>query len=404
MHVAVVGGGVAGLGAAWALSRRHEVVLFEREPKAGGHVNTVLHDGLALDTGFIVSNEPNYPLLGRLFRELGVATQPSEMSFSVTCADCGLEYSGRRPFAQARNVGSPRFLGLLAEIGRWLTTARRSLEEGDYERRPLSAYLDERGYSERFRRHFIVPLSAALWSAPPGRALELPAAYAIRFFANHGMLGLRRFGWRTVSGGSHRYVRAISERLGDGLRVGLPVRSLRRPAGGGVDVRTDDDRLRRFDAVVVAAHADEALALLEDPSPEEREILGAFSYSRNTATLHTDSSFLPRTRTARASWNYRLGDDGQATISYYLNRLQRLDADRDYLVTLNEPVPDEHAIATFEYDHPLFTVETYAAQGRLGELSGRRATEFAGAYHGNGFHEDGLASGLRAAAALGAPW
>lgn len=403
MRVAVVGGGVAGLGAAWALAPRHDVVLFEREPRAGGHVNTVVHDGLALDTGFIVSNEPNYPLLGRLFRELGVETQASEMSFSVSCGDCGLEYSGRRPFAQPRNAASPRFLSLLGEIGRWLTTARRSLEEGDYERRSLASYLDERGYSQRFRRHFLVPLSAALWSAPPGRALELPAANAIRFFGNHGMLGLRRFGWRTVRGGSQRYVQAIAERLGGRLQTGMPVRSLRR-SDGGVVLRTDDDRSHRFDAVVVASHADESLALLEDPSREEEEILGAFAYSRNTATLHTDSSFLPRTPAARASWNYRLADDGQATVSYYLNRLQRLDAERDYLVTLNEPVADEHSIATFEYDHPLFTVETYAAQGRLGELSGRRATEFAGAYHGNGFHEDGLASGVRAAAALGAAW
>lgn len=403
MQVAVVGGGVAGLGAAWALARRHDVTLFEREPKAGGHVNTVVHDGLALDTGFIVSNERNYPQLGRLFRELGIATQPSEMSFSVTCADCGLEYSGRRPFAQGRNAASPRFLGLLGEIGRWLRTAHRSLEEGDWERRSLAEYVDARRYSERFRRHFLVPLSAALWSAPPGRALELPASYAIRFFANHGMLGLRRFRWQTVAGGSHRYVAAIAARLGEGLRTGVPVRSVRR-GFAGVDVRTDDDRIRRFDAVVIAAHADDALALLEDPSREEREILGAFAYSRNTATLHTDSSFLPRASGARASWNYRLGDEGRATVSYWLNRLQRLDAERDYLVTLNESVPEEHTIETFEYDHPLFTVQTYAAQGRLGELSGRRATEFAGAYHGNGFHEDGLASGLRAAAALGAPW
>ncbi len=403
MRVAVVGGGVAGLGAAWALRGRHDVVLFEREPEAGGHVNTVTHDGLALDTGFIVSNEPNYPLLGRLFRELGIETQRSEMSFSVSCSGCGLEYSGRRPFAQPRNAASPRFLSLLGEIGRWLGTARRSLEEGDYERRSLASYLDERGYSQRFRRHFLVPLSAALWSAPPGRALELPAAYAIRFFSNHGMLGLRRFGWETVRGGSRRYVAAIAEHLGGRLRTGLPVRSVRRSAGGG-DLRTDDDRLHRFDAVVVAAHADEALALLEDPSREELEILGAFGYSRNRATLHTDSSLLPAARAARASWNYRLADDGRATVSYYLNRLQRLDSERDYLVTLNEPVSDEHAIAAFEYDHPLFTVETHAAQGRLGELSGRRATEFAGAYHGNGFHEDGLASGLRAAAAMGAPW
>jgi predicted NAD/FAD-binding protein len=403
MRVAVVGGGVAGLGAAWALDRVHEVELFEREPTAGGHVNTVLHDGFALDTGFIVSNVPNYPLLGRLFRELGIRTQPSEMSFSVACAGCGLEYSGRRPFAQPQNAASPRFLSLVGEIGRWLATAHRSLGEADYERRSLAAWLDERRYSQRFREHFLVPLTAALWSAPPGRALELPAAYAIQFFANHGMLGLRRFRWQTVTGGSHRYVAAIAARLRGRVRTDLPVRSLRR-GPEGVELRTEDDRVHAFDAVVVASHADEALALLEDPSREEREILGAFGYTRNAATLHTDSSFLPRTPAARASWNYRTGNGGRPAVSYWLNRLQRLDAERDYVVTLNDDVPEEHALARFVYDHPLFTVETLAAQRRLGAISGRRRTEFAGAYQGNGFHEDGLASGLRAAAALGAPW
>ena len=403
MKVAVIGSGISGLGAAYLLSRAHEVEVFEREPRAGGHTHTVVHDGLALDTGFLVHNERNYPLLLRLFRELGVRTQPSEMSFSVTCGGCGLEYSGRRPFAQARNAASPSFIALLWEIARWLRTARRSLERDDCEDWSLGRYLDEHRYSGRFRRHFLVPLTSALWSTAPGRALEFPAAYAIRFFEHHGMLGFGRFRWRALTGGSHIYVRAIAERLGPGLRLGLGARAIRRTADG-VEVRTDDDELRRFDEVVVATHADQALRLLEDPSEDERRVLGGFEYTRNDVVLHTDSSFLPRARAARASWNYRRNGSGAPTITYWLNRLQSLETDTDYCVTLNEPVPEEHVLRRLVYDHPIYTVGTLRAQAELHRLKGRRHTYYAGAHHGTGFHEDGLASGVRAAAALGVAW
>ena len=348
-------------------------------------------------------NARNYPLLGRLFDELGVETQRSEMSFSVSCDGCGLEYSGRRPLAQPRNAASARFMGLVWEIGRWLRTARRSLDEADYERHSLGAYLDEHRYSQRFRRHFLVPLTSALWSTAPGRALEFPAAYAIRFFDNHGMLGFGRFRWRAVSGGSHTYVRAIGERLGPRLRLGLGVRSLRRDLGG-VELTDDEGTKHRFDKVVIATHADQALALLEDPSEEERRVLGAFGYTKNEAVLHTDSGRLPRAHAARASWNYRVGDDGRPTVTYYLNRLQAIDDEIDYCVTLNERIDDEHVIRRIVYDHPLYTVDSLAAQAGLRTLSGQRHTHFAGAHHGNGFHEDGLASGVRAAAALGVEW
>ena len=403
MRIAVVGGGVSGLGAAYVLSRSgHEVHLFEREARAGGHVNTVVHDGVALDTGFIVSNARNYPLLMRLFGELGVAVQRSEMSFSVACEECGLEYSGRRPFAQRRNVTCATYASLLWEIGRWLRTARSSLEGGSYEAASLGDYLDERRYSRRFRRHFIVPLTSALWSAAPGRTLEIPAAYAIRFFDNHGMLGLRRHRWQTVTGGAQTYVRALVARL-EFVRTGIAVRSLCRDEAG-VLVRTADDEVSRFDRAIVATHADEALALLEDPSDAERRILGAFPYTRNDAVLHTDSSLLPRAEAARASWNYRVDGEEQPTVTYYLNRLQQLETERDYLVTLNRSVAEEHVIARLSYTHPRFTVPAIRAQRRLPELSGTRNTEFAGAYFGNGFHEDGLDAGVRAAAALGARW
>ncbi len=396
MRIAVVGSGVAGLGAAYVLARAHDVHLFERDGRAGGHANTVLHDGLALDTGFLVHNERNYPLLGRLFAELGVATHSSDMSFSVSCSGCGLEYSGRRPFAQPRNATSPSFLSLMREIGRWLRTARPEDDSLS-----LAEYLDAHRYSERFRRHFLVPLTSALWSTAPGRALEFPAAYAIRFFDNHGMLGFGRFKWRTVTGGSRTYVDAIAARLGAGLRLGAGVRSIRRTSDG-VELRVGDD-VERYDRVVIATHADEALALLEDPTPEERRVLGRFAYTVNEATLHTDSSFLPRSRAARASWNYRLGNDGRPTITYHLNRLQALAAAKDYCVTLNEDVPDEHVLERFTYTHPLFTVDTMRVQAELPRLAGGR-TQYAGAYFGNGFHEDGLASGVAAARALGVEW
>ncbi len=403
MRIAVIGSGISGLGAAHVLARAHEVEVFERDGRAGGHANTVSHDGLALDTGFLVHNERNYPLLGRLLGELGVGTHQSDMSFSVACSGCGLEYSGRRPFASPGNAARPGFLSLLWEIGRWLRTARASLEQHDYESHSLADYLDERRYSPAFRRHFLVPLTSALWSTAPGRALEFPAAYAIRFFDNHGMLGFGRFRWRTVSGGSRAYVDAIARRLGGDLHLGLGVRSIRR-AADAVEVRTDDDELRRFDRVVVATHADQALRLLADPSGAERRALGGFDYARNDAVLHTDASFLPRAARARAAWNYRLADDGHPTVTYHLNRLQRLDAARDYCVTLNEEVAEEHVIARFAYDHPQYTLSTLAAQRALQRLSGERNTWYAGAHLGNGFHEDGLASGVRAAAALGVAW
>ena len=396
MRIAVVGSGISGLGAAHVLSRAHHVEVFEREPRAGGHANTVVHDGLALDTGFLVHNVRNYPLLTRLFRELGIAAHESDMSFSVSCGGCGLEYSGRRPFAQPANATSPRYLALLWEIGRWLRTARPEEES-----QSLAEYLDLHRYSQRFRRHFLVPLTSALWSTAPGRALEFPAAYAIRFFANHGMLGFGRFRWRTVTGGSHRYVDAIAARLGRRLHLGAGVRSIHR-SEAFVELRIGD-AIERFDRVVLATHADQALALLEDPTPDERRVLGQFAYTRNDAVLHTDSRLLPRTAAARASWNYRLGDDGRPTITYHLNRLQALDAERDYCLTLNEDIPEEHVLQRFTYEHPLYTVATLRAQGELPRLAGGR-THYAGAYFGNGFHEDALASGVAVSRALGVDW
>ena len=402
IRIAVLGAGIAGLGAAHLLARAYDVEVFERDTRAGGHANTVVRDGLALDTGFLVHNVPNYPLLRRLFDELGVRTHESDMSFAVSCAGCGLEWSGRRPFARRRNAASPSFLALLREVARWLRSAEASLDGLD-ERASLNQYLDAHGYSLRFRRHFLVPLTAALWSTAPGRALEYPAAAAIRFFSNHGMLGFGRFRWRTVTGGSRTYVDAIARRLGPRLHLGLGVRELRRDADG-VELRTQDGELRRFDRVVVATHADQALALLGDPSPAERAALAGFEYTSNDAVLHTATSLLPRTPSARSAWNYLLDDEGRPTVTYWLNRLQGLEADRDYCVTLNAPVPEEHVLARFRYSHPLYTAATPPAQAALRALSGKRRTHYAGAHLGNGFHEAGLESAVAVASSLGVDW
>ena len=291
-------------------------------------------------------------------------------------------------------------------MGRWLRTARGSLDERDYEGHTLADYLAERRYSGRFARHFLVPLTSALWSTAPERALDFPAAYAIRFFDHHGMLGFRRFRWRTVRGGSQTYVRALADRLGPRLHLGLGVRSLRRD-GDGVVLRTDDGEARRFDGVVVATHADQALELLEDPSDDERRALGAFRYTVNEAVLHTDERFLPRHRAARSSWNYQSNGATKPTMTYYLNRLQRLETDDHYCITLNrgDEIRTDAIIERIDYLHPLYTLESIHAQGELlPRLNGVRRTAYAGAHHGNGFHEDGLASGVRAAAAFGVAW
>ena len=399
----MIGSGVAGLGAAYLLSRAHDVELFEKDTRAGGHVNTVEHRGLGLDTGFIVHNPQNYPYLNRLFGELGVRVQESEMSFSVACGDCGLEWSGRRPFAQARNLANVRFHRFLLEVTRWLRTAVSTLDTS--EGLSLGQYVERHGYSERFRSHFLVPLTSALWSTAPERALDFPAAYAIRFFDHHGMLGFGRFRWRTVSGGSRRYVEALLAGLGGRAHIGLGARAIARTADG-VELTTEDGETRRFDKAVVATHADQALALLTDPSDEERSALGAFRYTANETVLHTDERFLPRARAARASWNYQVNGALEPTVTYYLNRLQRLETDEHYCVTLNRSgeIDPERLIMRTVYDHPLYTLDTLRGQREVEALNGSRHTLYAGAHLGNGFHEDGLASAVRAAAKLGVSW
>lgn len=412
MRVAVVGAGIAGLGAAHALSRVHEVTVFEREPRAGGHADTVTVSrpggDLHLDTGFIVHNEPNYPRLSRLFRELGVRVQDSDMSFGVSCRACGVEYSAVRLWSQPRQLASPRMLRLLAEIVRFLRRGEDGLDER-HRRSTLGEYVRNEGYSADFRDHYLVPFASALWSTAPGETLDFPMPYAVAFFRNHNLLGFRRHRWRTVVGGSRRYVAAVCAPLTGRLRLGMPVRAVRRDADG-VEVRTGDDRAERFDAVVMATHAPQALALLADADPLERQVLGAFETTRNSAVLHTDARMLPARPAARASWNYQVDDcrspAPRPTVTYYLNKLQALDEPEHWCVTLNRDadIAPEHVVRRTEYAHPRYTFAALDAQARLPVLDGRRRTWFCGAYHGFGFHEDGLTSGLRAARGLGAPW
>lgn len=412
MRVAVVGTGISGLGAAYALARTHEVEVFEREPRAGGHANTIVLDRpgggrLPLDTGFLVHNEQNYPRLSRLFRELGVPVQDSEMSFSVACRRCRLEYSGVRLWSQPRALARPAVARLVGEIVRFLSSGERALEER-FARSTLGEFVVSQGYSRQFRDHYLVPFASALWSTAPVQTLAFPVQYAVRFFQNHGLLGFRRHPWRTVVGGSRTYVDAITAPLHDRLRLGAEVRAVVRHADG-VEVRTADDVARRFDAVVIASHAPQALAMLADADERERAVLGAFRTSLNRTVLHTDDALLPTRSNARASWNYQVDDcrhpSQLPTVTYYLNKLQALSEDEHYCVTLNrDGIAEDKVIRTFEYAHPLYTFESLAAQRRLPSLNGRGRTWFCGAYQGFGFHEDGLASGLRAAAGLGAPW
>ncbi|MZD06836.1 NAD(P)-binding protein [Streptomyces sp. SID5785] len=419
---AVVGSGVAGLTAAHILARTRRVVLYEADDRPGGHAHT--HDVASadgrvhrVDSGFIVHNRRTYPNLLRLFGELGVPTQESEMSMSVHCEGCGLEYAGARGprglFAQPRNALRPPYLRMLAEVPRFHRAARRLLATADQGDGAASLTFGEflaRGrFSPYFVAHFATPLVAAVWSCDAATARTYPAVHLFRFLAHHGMLAVGGSPvWRTVTGGSRTYVDRITKNL-DAVHTATPVRSVRRCEGGGVDITTDRLGTVRHDAVVIAVHPDQALDLLADADRSEREILGAFRYTPNTTLLHTDTRVLPRATGARASWNYLMphcaSDSGAVRVSYDMNRLQRLDAPERYLVTLGgtDRVEPSRVLARMTYAHPVFTPESVAAQHRLPELNGP-VTAFAGAYHGWGFHEDGCRAGVAAAAALGVPW
>lgn len=405
LEIAVVGSGISGLSAAWLLSRHHQVTVFEADGRVGGHSHTVDVGETPVDTGFIVYNERTYPNLTALFDQLRVATKPSIMSFSVSLDHGRLEYAGNLAglFAQPRNVASPRFWSMLKDLARFYHCAPRDLPNvGSVS---LADYLDGIGCGAAFRDDHLYPMAAAIWSTPIHNIPDYPAAAFIRFCENHGLLRLlRRPLWRTVAGGSREYVKKLTENFADRIRVNCAVRSIRREPDGVClsSVRGSE----RFDHVVIATHADQALALLEDPDERERRLLGAFHYRRNEAVLHSDPSLMPERRRVWSSWNYASGQgDGapQLSVTYWMNKLQGIDENQPLFLTLNPIRPPRLDLVhrRMTYDHPVFDASASEAQRQLWSLQGKYRRWFCGAYFGAGFHEDGLQSGLAVAEQLG---
>jgi predicted NAD/FAD-binding protein len=409
MRIAVIGAGISGLSAAWHLHSRHDVTIFEAARSAGGHTHTadVVSGGrpYAIDTGFIVFNHRHYPLFTSLLDELGVASKPTSMSFSVRSDRTGLEYGSASIvslFAQPANVFRPEFARMLWDIRRFMREAREQALPAD--RVTVSEYVQERRYGTRFFEEYLVPLGASLWSSPPAEFRAFSMRFVLEFMRNHALLQVSgQPVWRVVQGGSRTYVDALLRRFSGTVRAGTAVQSVQRLFDRVVVTDASGHRAS-FDQVVVACHADQALRLLADPTPVEREVLSAFPYQRNEVLLHTDVSVLPRSRRAWASWNYHVPADDRDTVSvtYDMNRLQGLDAPVRFCVTLNDAgrVRPELVLGRFVYHHPEFRPGREAAQLRHHELIGVNRTSFCGAYWGYGFHEDGVRSGLTVAAEL----
>ncbi|WP_269713303.1 NAD(P)/FAD-dependent oxidoreductase [Caulobacter sp. NIBR2454] len=418
LRIAVIGAGVSGLSAAWLLGTRHEVTIYEAADRLGGHANTVDAPSpkggvTAVDTGFIVYNEVNYPNLTALFAHLGVATRHADMSLAVSLDDGKIEYGSHNLaslFAKPSNLVRPRFWAMLRDLNRFYRTAPGDLQTLD----PvisLDEYLRERGYCAAVQEDHLLPMAAAIWSATVAGVREHPAAAFIRFFHNHDLLRfLGRRSWRTVVGGSRSYVARMAETFRGEIRTGCGVASVRRTADG-VLVRDVHGETRVFDHVVFGAHAPQVLKMLEDPTPQEQAVLGAFRYTPNVAVLHGDRSLMPRRRLAWASWNH-IGwraDPAAGSVTYWMNKLQSLHGARPLFLTLNpHKAPDPATvIRTEHYDHPHYDARSMAAQKQLWSLQGARRTWFCGAYFGSGFHEDGLQAGLAVAEQLGGvrrPW
>jgi uncharacterized protein len=428
LNIAVIGTGIAGMSAAWLLSKTHRVTVYEQDSRIGGHTNTVQVAGpdgpIPVDTGFIVYNERNYPNLVALFRHLGVPTKPSEMSFAASIDDGDLEYTGTGlggMLAQKRNLLRPRFWRMLRDILRFYREGTGLLTRPGGDDVSLGDYLDRERYSHAFVYNHLLPMAAAVWSTAATEMRDHPAKAFIQFCSNHGLMQLaNRPQWRTVEGGSRAYLERLTASYADRVRINAGVRSIRRTARGAgqgenpcVWVEDATGNHAQYDHVVIAAHADQALAMLDDPSADETALLGAFRYTRNTAVLHQDPGLMPKRKAVWSSWNY-LSDAGsegtsRVCVTYWMNRLQSLDARVPLFVTLNpfRPPMPQAVLQTFEYDHPCYSTQSGRAQQRLWDLQGIRNTWYCGSYFGAGFHEDALQAGLAVAEALGGvrrPW
>ena len=406
MKIAVVGTGISGLTAAWHLARHHDVTVFEKNDYAGGHSHTVTiaEEGreLGLDTGFVVYNDRTYPRFSGMLADLGVATQPSEMSFSMRCDRCAVEYSGsglRGLFPRLAQALNPGFHRMLLDVLRFHREANAALGASHYADYTLGEFLEERRYGSAFVRHYVLPMGGAIWSTPPGEFTAFPLQYFLIFFRNHGLLSVNgKPRWRTVAGGSRRYVTALTRGFGDRVRLRCAVTRVRRRPHG-VELEAGGAALP-FDRLVLATHSDQALALLADPDDDEIRALRSIRYRSNEAILHTDPAPLPRKRRARASWNVHVSDcrrpDAPLTMTYDLNRLQRLDAAAQYCVTLNDArgIAAERILRRIAYEHPCYGLRSLEAQRLLSRRNGRRHTYYCGAWLGYGFHEDGVASAL----------
>ncbi len=412
MKIAIVGSGISGLVCAHLLHREHEITVFEADDRIGGHTSTVeLEVGdehVAVDTGFIVYNERTYPHFIQLLDQLGVATQPSDMSFGVQDLRAGLEWGSRGwngIFAQRKNAIDREFWRMLGDVARFNREAGALIDGGD-EKTSLGEYLRGAGYSDAFASHYIVPMGAAIWSADPEAFLAFPAASFVRFFHNHGLLARKPdVPWRVISGGSHRYVEALTAPFLDRIRLSSPVVSIEREEGR-VRVFTTAVAPETFDHVILALHSDQALRILAEPTKSEREILGRIRYQSNDTVLHTDRSVMPRSPRAWASWNYRIpaGERDGVFVTYHMNRLQSLRCREDLFVTLNgsSSIDERQVLARFHYHHPVFDAEAMAAQKARDSIDGVGRTHYCGAYWGYGFHEDGVNSALHVCQRFGA--
>lgn len=412
--IAVIGSGISGMATAHYLAAHHDVTLFETEPRLGGHTATVDVEvqgrQYAVDTGFIVYNDWTYPHFIALMDSLGVQSQPTDMSFSVSCQRTGVEYCGsdlNGLFAQRSNLFSPRFLKMLADIVRFNRESVEELNAGRLDAQlTLGDYLAARGYSQRFIEHYIVPMGSAIWSCGLDAMLQFPLAFFVRFFRNHGLLNIaNRPQWRTLVGGSRQYIAPLTAALAGRIRLGEGVHAVRR-LEDRVEIHTQKGERVSVDQVVIATHSDQALALLDDASEPEREVLSGMPYQMNHVVLHTDTRLLPERKKAWASWNYLLRGGQEKThpvVTYHMNRLQCISAPVEFCVTLNAGpvIREEHILGEFHYSHPLYSLDSVRAQARWSEINGVRRTWFCGAYWGNGFHEDGVVSARRVAQALG---